>query len=119
MTFGQKIRELRLKADLTQRELAEGVGIEFTYLSKIENERVEPPSETVIRKIIEVLQGKLAQTIETDEIFVLAGKVPSEVTKDREVFRQTLAYFRTIQGEISNGDDLKRIARNSRKKKGE
>ncbi|MCL4552019.1 MAG: helix-turn-helix domain-containing protein [Candidatus Marsarchaeota archaeon] len=51
MSFGRKLKELRLRADLTQTELAEAVGVDYTYLSKIENDRVEPPSEKVILKL--------------------------------------------------------------------
>ena len=36
-TGGEKIRELRKAKGLTLRDLAEKLGIDFTYLSKIEN----------------------------------------------------------------------------------
>jgi len=54
-TFGQRLRELRKEARISQRELAERVEVDFTYLSKIENDRVEPPSEAVIRKTRELI----------------------------------------------------------------
>ena len=41
LTFGQKIRELRKAKGLGQRAVATEVGINFTYLSKIENDKVE------------------------------------------------------------------------------
>ena len=43
MTFGQRLRELRKAKGLNQKELAEKVGIDFTYLSKLENDRMSPP----------------------------------------------------------------------------
>jgi transcriptional regulator with XRE-family HTH domain len=74
VTFGQIIRELRREHRLTQRELAEhvqalGLKADFTYISKIENDRLEiPPSEPLIRG--------LAQILETDAeaLLDLAGK---------------------------------------------
>lgn len=36
MTFADKIRSLRLALDLTQPELADAIGIEQSYLSKLE-----------------------------------------------------------------------------------
>lgn len=39
MTFSKRVRELRKTRNLTQRELADRVGINFTYLSKIENDK--------------------------------------------------------------------------------
>jgi transcriptional regulator with XRE-family HTH domain len=74
LTFGQTIRELRRAQRLTQRDLAEsvqalGLKADFTYISKIENDRLEvPPSEALIRG--------LAQILETDAEVLLeqAGK---------------------------------------------
>jgi transcriptional regulator with XRE-family HTH domain len=36
MTFGERVRELRKAKNLTLRGLAGQVGVDFTYLSKIE-----------------------------------------------------------------------------------
>ena len=61
LTFGQTIRQLRRAHRLTQRELAEsaqalGLKADFTYISKIENDRLEiPPSELLIRGLARVL----------------------------------------------------------------
>ena len=40
MTFGDLVRELRQKKDWALRDLAEKVGVGFTYLSGVENERL-------------------------------------------------------------------------------
>jgi transcriptional regulator with XRE-family HTH domain len=74
MTFGQKIQELRRAHRLTQRELAErlqarGVSADFTYISKIENDRLEVlPSEELIRGLAHVLEA------DAEELLDLAGK---------------------------------------------
>jgi ribosome-binding protein aMBF1 (putative translation factor) len=41
MKFGQQVRTLRQAKGLSQRALAPMLGIDFTYLSKIENERLD------------------------------------------------------------------------------
>ena len=46
--FGARLRELRKQAGMSLRELADRVGIDFTYLSKIENGAMPPPSEKVL-----------------------------------------------------------------------
>lgn len=62
LTFGQTIRELRRTQRLTQRDLAEsvqalGLKADFTYISKIENDRLEvPPSEALIRGLARILE---------------------------------------------------------------
>ena len=55
MDFPERLRTLRKQAQLSQRDLAERVGVDFTYLSKIENRRADPPSEAVLRSIAKEL----------------------------------------------------------------
>lgn len=45
MTFGEKIKSLRLERQWTQPELAERLAIEQSWLSKIENDKCLPSSE--------------------------------------------------------------------------
>ncbi len=74
--FGTKLRELRQDKGLTLRALAEAAGIDFTYLSKIENDRVEhlPSAETI---------RDLAQALDEDAmgLLQLANKLPPELAK--------------------------------------
>ncbi|MFC1931565.1 helix-turn-helix domain-containing protein [Chloroflexota bacterium] len=73
--FGVRLRELRLLALLTQRGLAEKVGIDFSYLSKIENGVLPPPSEKVILQLAEALNA------DKDELITLAGKIPADIAE--------------------------------------
>ncbi len=78
MTFATRIRELRKRKNLTLRDLASEVGINFTYLSKIENGKLdfsEYPSEKLIRKLATVLDG------DVDELLLLAEKIPDGIRK--------------------------------------
>ncbi|UCC31317.1 MAG: helix-turn-helix transcriptional regulator [Phycisphaerales bacterium] len=71
--FGQRLRELRRQAGLSQRRLAKEVGVDFSYVSKLENDRLPAPSaETVIR---------LAEAIgaSTEELLAVAKKIPGAV----------------------------------------
>ena len=58
---------------MNQRDLAARVGIDFTYLSKIENERMSPPAADTIVKLARALQAS------SDELLLLAHKVPSDI----------------------------------------
>lgn len=73
-TFGQKLREFRQEKGLTLRALAEAAGVDFTYLSKIENDKVGylPGAETI---------RELAQALGVDAIGLLelANKLPPEL----------------------------------------
>ena len=75
LTFGQTIRQLRRAHRLTQRELAEnvqalGLKADFTYISKIENDRLEiPPSEPLIRALAQLLDTDAEALLEMAGIF--------------------------------------------------
>ncbi len=76
MTFGERIRELRKTKSLTLRDVAKRVKVNFTYVSKIENHKLdfgEYPSEGLIRKLAKVLDA------DTDELLLLAKKIPKQV----------------------------------------
>ena len=75
-TFGERLRDLRKTKGLSQRALADIVQINFTYLSKIENGKLDFsdfPSEKLIRKLAGILDG------DVDELLLLAQKVPDEI----------------------------------------
>ena len=78
MTFGERIRQLRKAKNLNQSELAGKVGINFTYLSKIENDRLassEFPSEETIKKLAKALGA------DADELLLMARKVPDSIKR--------------------------------------
>ena len=71
MTFGERLRELRRTKNLSQRALADKVGINFTYLSKVDSEKLDfaqYPSEDLIRKLAKALGA------DEDELLLLAKK---------------------------------------------
>jgi transcriptional regulator with XRE-family HTH domain len=72
--FGARLRELRTTAGLTLARLADRCNIDFTYLSKIENGVLPPPSEKVISQLATVLNA------DKDELLILAGKIPPDIT---------------------------------------
>jgi len=89
-TFGERIRELRQAKGWTLRELAPSVGVGFSYLSKVENERLDfgdYPSEALIHR--------LAEALETDEeeLLLLTDRVPSKL---RERIREQPDVFRRL-----------------------
>jgi transcriptional regulator with XRE-family HTH domain len=71
-TFGQVLREIRRSKGVSQRQLAKKVGVDFSYISKIENDRLPPPAADTIVKICDALE------IPVEELLALKGKMPSE-----------------------------------------
>lgn len=54
-TLGYSIRLARWDKDLSQKALAEKVGVTASYLSMLENGKVRTPSENLLRKLATVL----------------------------------------------------------------
>ena len=73
MTFGSQLRKLRREAGVTQRDLAESTGLDFSYISKLENDRNAPPAADSIVKICAVLN------VPPESLLALTGKIPSDV----------------------------------------
>lgn len=90
MEFGQRLRDLRKQKNLSQRDLAARVGIDFTYLSKIEGGRLDPPSEVIIQRIAQVLEA------DEDELINLAGKVPKDLKAVLEESPQAVELLRVL-----------------------
>jgi transcriptional regulator with XRE-family HTH domain len=100
-TFGQTIRELRkaMRPPLTQRELADRVaarlreddrrGFDFTYLSKIENDRLPPPSVPAIIALAEELGA------DQDDLLALADKAPPDLGKTLKQSEGARTVFRS------------------------
>lgn len=55
MSFGERLKQIRKFHNKSQREVAKAAGIDHTYLSKIENGALPPPSAKTLRKIFEFL----------------------------------------------------------------
>ncbi len=45
MNFGEKLKQIRLQKDMTQPQMAEAIGIEQSYLSKLENDKSVPSAD--------------------------------------------------------------------------
>lgn len=70
-SFGEHLRQLRKDKRITQRELADKIKVDFTYISKIETGALQPPSEDVIIKIAKVLE------VDEEQMIMLGKKIPS------------------------------------------
>tara|TARA_R110002049_G_scaffold309189_1_gene518293 strand:- start:12663 stop:13013 length:351 start_codon:yes stop_codon:yes gene_type:complete len=112
MTFGTYIRERReaLKSEDRQfsvRQVAQRIGVEPAYLSKIERGDVAPPSETKIRALAEEL-GE-----DRDVLLAMAGKVSTDL---QEIIRKRPQLFADLIRQLKSAPDqaLLRIARDVR-----
>jgi len=95
MTLGQRIRQLRSDKQMTLRDIAQIVGVGFTYLSKVENGKLdsgEYPSDSLIYRLAEALEA------DEEELIVLAERVPERI-------RQRVLQRPEVFGALANCDD--------------
>ncbi len=63
MTFGEKLRTLRTNREWTQPEAAELIGIEQSYISKLENDNSIPSGE-IFQQILEVFETTIEEVVD-------------------------------------------------------
>lgn len=76
MKFGERVRQLRLEKSWSLRDLAERVGVGFTYLSRVETERLnfgDYPSDALIHRLADALKA------DEEELVILAERVPERI----------------------------------------
>ena len=105
MTFGETVRTLRRQHQLSQRELAKRLDINFTYLSKIENNALgRPPSERLTRALARELG------VDADALVNLSGHIDFHALQRLAMANPTAArLLRAIQKRRLSRHTLKRI----------
>jgi transcriptional regulator with XRE-family HTH domain len=120
--YGKGLRNARRKSGITQRELAKKIGVSFTYISKIENERVKPNhlSEDVIRAYARAvgmpedmaleLVGKInyANLQAVAESDVIAAAVITQMSSgklDRQSWRMLFAVLSSENARLFGSDE--------------
>lgn len=121
-TFGQRIRALRKTRKLDQRTLAKrvaaslqasgGRGFDVSYLSKIENDRLGPPSTPAIIALAEELGA------DAYELIALAGKVPPGVGETLRVSEGARIFYRSAIDLGFTEQDWQHLLEEARRRKG-
>ncbi len=99
--FGSFVRERRETLRLTDpafsvRKLASRVGVQPSYLSKVERGEVAPPSEATVVRIARELG------LDPDVLLAMAGKVSSDL---KEVIRRRPEVFAELIRELRDMPD--------------
>ncbi len=80
MDFGSTVRDWRLEADLSQREIARRADLNFSYLSKIEAGLVPPPSDDKVRALTAAL-GRGIDDAERLLGLARESRIPGDIVK--------------------------------------
>lgn len=83
MKFGAHLKQARLKAKLTQSDLARKCGVSDAYLNRVEKQKVDPPTRQVCRALARALG------VEQNDLWKHAFAARLERWLRREGFRKT------------------------------
>ena len=112
-SFGEALRERRRAAGISQRELAERIGMDFSYISKVENGRLQPPAADTIVAMCRALN------INAEELLALTGKIPSEVQKTVSGSRAAQEFLREAQQLGVTDEEWEQMMRSLRRLRGD
>lgn len=112
-TFGQALRELRRQGGVSQRELAQRIRVDFSYISKLENDRLPAPAADTVVAICNALG------IPQEELLALIGKIPSVVEKAVAISPQAQGFLRAAQLMRLTDPEWKELRASLRRLRGE
>jgi len=114
-SLGQRVRELRDKADLSVRELAKRIGVSSPFLSDIELGR-RFPSEEVLGKLATALDVPLEDLKQYDNRAPIADlkRLMDSDPKLGLAFRTAVEKVKS--GELTTEDLIARLSKSPRKK---
>jgi transcriptional regulator with XRE-family HTH domain len=110
-TFGSFTRWQREAREISLREMAKRIGVSPTYLSKVERDKIQPPTEAKVKAIAGIIE------CDADELLARAGRLSSDlldIVKGQPV--ELAALLRTTKGLAAN--DVSRLIRKAQKAKG-
>jgi len=110
-TFGAMLRALRHQAGLSQRELAQRAGLDFSYISKVENGRLPPPAADTIVLLCSILG------VSADDLLAATHKLPTEVEEHVSASAAAQAFLREAQSLTE--DQWQQLTQTLRQLKGE
>ncbi len=108
-TFGTTVRKKRVEKGYGLRQFSELVGMSPTYLSKVERDDFDPPSEEKVVAIARLLD------LNEDELLALAGRVASDLEKIIQKHPREMATFLRAAGSLSS-KEIVRLTEQARKR---
>ncbi|MBN1596663.1 MAG: helix-turn-helix transcriptional regulator [Bacteroidales bacterium] len=109
--FGEYIKELRIKNQITLREFCKRSGLDPSNWSKVERGINAPPKS---KEVLETIAKALNLTINSSEYnqlfdYAMIDFIPTELAEDSNVLEKLPLFFRTARGEKPTEEELKEL----------
>ena len=112
--FGQTLKELRIKRELTLRHACRIANYDPSNWSKIERGKMSPPSdEKTLRKWAKVLGISKEKDIREfiDEANLAQGIIPKDILSQKNAVGYLPAFFRTLRNKKPTKKEIDRLIR--------
>jgi len=115
--FGNTLKELRIKKELSLREMCKLVDYDPSNWSKIERGKISPPpKERILLKWAKVLGVKNSEKIQEfiDQAMVAQGIIPGDILSRKDAVKLLPAFFRTLRNKKPTKEEIDRLIRTIR-----
>lgn len=111
--FGKFLKDLRIKKELSLREICKVTNYDPSNWSKIERGVISPPSdEKILRRWAKIL-GLARKTKEfrefIDEAMLAQGIIPRDILSRKDAVKCMPAFFRTLRNEKPTKEEIDRL----------
>lgn len=111
--FGKILKELRIKKELSLREVCKLADYDPSNWSKIERGKISPPTEEKILKKWASILGlsKNAKNIQEfiDGAKIAQGIIPQDILSDKNIVKYLPAFFRTLRNKKPTKEEIDRL----------
>ena len=117
MTFGSKLKDLRIRKRMTLRDCCDALGVDASNWSKLERDINPAPKDIEILEAWAEFFGVGGR--EKQEFFDHAAlsrkQIPDDIASDERLMEKLPAFFRVVRGKELDGDKLKHFIEDLRK----
>ncbi len=110
--FGKTLRCLRIKKELSLREICQSVNYDASNWSKIERGLLSPPSdENVLKKWAKALGLSDSDKIQKfiDEAITAQGIIPQDIMTQKDIIARLPAFFRTLRNRKPTKEEIDKL----------
>lgn len=111
--FGKTLKDLRLKKELSLRDVCKETGYDPSNWSKIERGLISPPvEEKTLKNWAKVLGLKPSEQKEfIDEAIIAQGVIPEDILNNKDIIKLMPAFFRTLRNEKPSKEEIDNLIR--------
>lgn len=103
MTFGKVLQKIRRSKDMTQREVAKKIDMDYSYFSRLENDRFDSkPIPETIDKIADALN---CSELERNELMGAAGRITGDLEQAAQIANKNPEMMRLFRSAIHLSPD--------------